>query len=397
MRYFNSCLLTLLLTLLPGCSIVDVQPFTTATKEMAAAISTSMQQIQASFKQADKVFQPTANQKCAWEAYKVTLKQNTDGFKKVATSFTAYASALESVTADGKAHEEKIKQVFEATKQLADAATAYVGPYAIPLATAIKGLNTAVTALNVVSTNNNLKSLASRQQDSVIQKTARLLRASLKMYAKADSDAYVLLLNNDPVHDAATLYGNAAQERRAYAQPRLSLLVLAQSSLLSQPLAPDLLDSTDGYIRKLENLQVDTDGQIRKDFNAFKKNHKAVKSNALFTTLRNREHYYLKLVADNSFPQAVAEAEAKRWDAIYTIPQQKSREQFEKSQQALSIWANSHHELRQLLLKAGQVTRQDLVGQAQNVQQVLAELKDAQEAAAKATKAAKEAAAKPKA
>jgi len=400
MRYFNFRLLTLLLVLLPGCAIVDVQPFTTATKEMGSAVSASLQQVQASFKQADKVFKPTASQKSDWEAYKDTLTQSADRFKKVATAFTAYASALDSVTADGKAHEKKINQVFEATKQLAEAATDYVGPYAKPLATVMKGLQDAVTAWNVVRTNNTLKSLASRQQDSVIQKTARLLRAGLKRYARADSGAYVLLLDNDPVHDAATLYGNAAQKRRAYAQPRLSLILLAESSLLGQPLGFDLLDYDDGYIRKLENLQADTDGRIRKDFNAFKKTPTAATSSALFTTLRNREQYYLKLVADNNLAEAVAAAEEKRWNDIYTIPQQKSREQFGKSQQALSTWANSHHELRQLLLKAGKVTRQDLVGQAQRVQQVLAELKDAKEAAAKAAKAAaaaKEAANKAKA
>lgn len=412
MRHRYLPLLTLLFTLLPGCKIVDVQPFTTATKEMGSAISASLQQVQASFKQADKVFKPTSSaNKQVWGAYKVTLEQSTDRFKQVATSFNDYAKALEAVTADGKAHEEKIDKVFKATNQLVDAAKAYVGPYAIPLATASNGLDSALVSWVSVKTNRNLKALASPEQDSVIQKTARLLRAGLKQYAKADSGAYNLLLIGDSVHTQLIAYENLAQRRRNYAYARLYELVDAENILLGigSPPSPDLLyhrfkdrDTCSGPICTLINrLKVDTDGTLYSKWNAFSSASKAFTDNrtaansaklaasstALTNVVRKREKEYRDL-ADNQIAQVVFDTEEKRWNNIYTIPQQKSREQFEKSQQVIKTWATSHHELRLLLLKAGKVTRQDLVDQGQSVQKLIAELKDAREAAARAAKAA---------
>ena len=64
------------------------------------------------------------------------------------------------------------------------------------------------------------------------------------------------------------------------------------------------------------------------------------------------------------------------------MPKKRSEAVLRKSQELLEAWADSHHELRLALLQAKRVSAQDLVAQAQKVQQLIADLKAAQAAAA---------------
>ena len=414
MRLYRLFLL-LAFALLPGCDeMVDVQLFATATMDMGAAVDGGLQQVQADLEQAATVFQPAPDQKELWKKDLQAVKGGASAFQEVAHQFDAYAKALVQVAESGKQKDERIDKAFKVTQALAAASMNFLSPlqapFIEPFKTALGKLDTSVQKITNQHTNRKLKSLASPEQEERIQTIARALKAGLAEYATIDAAAFNLLQDNDKKHDLVRRYAGFAQQRQAYAVVRLEKLVEAETTLLEHPTQDGRLGDKGGLLDELDAQHADPALTIHQAFATFKNGqpkrpnqralppHSAAAHAALLATLREREHYYLPFLdgklLDNQVPMNLAEAEQARWNAYIGIPQQTSLALFAKSQQLIGAWATSHHELRHALLKSGQVTRQDLVAQAQDIRTLVTYLQAAKDAAAKAAKDAADKAAK---
>lgn len=408
MQKFRFCVV-LLLALMPGCSgIVDVQPFTKATADMGEAVDMSLQQVVADLDKTSAIRSLTADQKTTLTSHQNKLKEGTAKFAAVAHAFDKYAEALEKVAEKGKERDEKIKKVFEATDELVKASQEFVAPlktFSVPLETATKAL--AKLAGNVVAyrANNQLKALASPEQEKLIQTTAKVLSAGLADYAQIDAAAYNLLLDNNELHTTVEGYYRSIQKQREAVLFILAKLTEAENQLMKKSSSPALLSNgKDGLVQcekedrcgPIDEVRVrgaDADGRIFAAYKAFKQSPNPDTKARLFAALRQRQPFYQGLI-DNPFPQTVYAAEQARWNTTYTLPRQQSLAQFQKSRKLVDTWATSHHELRKLLLKAGNVSGQELLAQAKTIQQLIEELQEAKEAAAKETKEATDKAAK---
>ncbi len=366
---------------------------------MAAAIDASLQQVQADMEQAATVFKPKGEQLQKWEKDRQTVKDGATKFKEVAHQFDAYAEAMVKVAQAGQQRDESINRAFKATESLIEASKEYLSPlgapFTTPLATAAAQIGAIVKRLNDHHTNQKLKSLASPEQEERIQAVARALRAGLAEYARIDAATFDLLLDNDAKHDLINRYSGSVQRRQEYVIARLEALAEAETALLTQPNPDGSLGDSGGILAALDALRADPTGTIRQAFNKFKygtPRHSTTAHAALLAALKKRESYYLNYLDESSLsnqvPQRLHEAEQTRWQALVLVPQQQSQALFAKSQQLVGTWASGHHDLRQALLKADAVTRQDLLAQAQNVQKLITQLQDAREASAKAAREA---------
>jgi hypothetical protein len=411
MRSYNLSIIALLLALLPGCGeIADVQPFATATSNMGDAIDASLQQVRSDVEQADKVFKPNIKQKSIWDDDKLLIEKGSKNFKKVAHQFDEYAKVMVQVAEVGKKRDESITKAFKVTQDLIEASKDYLSPlgapFVKPLETATTQIGAIIKSINDKKTNGELEVLASPEQEQRIQDVAKALKKGLAAYDSIDAVMFDLIMNNDNRHDLFSRYSNAVQHRQDYAIQCLEEMVEAERWVMQHPKQDGNLGDKDGILDRIDKLNADPTRTIHQTFDKFKygtpksnthKNglpkHSPAAHAALLAALREREHYYNKLI-DDQLPPALQEAEKTRWNTLVIIPQEKSQALFAKSQRLIGTWATSHHDLREALLKSGRVTRQDLVAQAQDIQKLISELQDAKEASAKAAKEAADKAAK---
>jgi hypothetical protein len=382
MRY--SPLLVLLLALLPSCGDVpDVQPFTKATADMGVAVEGGLQQVVSDLQRGAQLRSLSAEDKKQLQQDQQQLAQLATAFAAVARSFDEYASALNQVAAAGEKREAAIQKVSAATDKLVAASQSFAAaaPYAALLGPLTKALADAASELNRVHTTNKLAKLASPEQEAVIERTAQLLSAVIGQFAQVDASVYNLLLDNDAAQDNALLI---AGERRKLTDATAYLLrriLQAETILLrNPPRYGGLSDGKSGPLDELMLLDKDPRQLLTSAFLAYKSDPKNLaKQGQLFDVLKDRENRYSQLLA--SLQSASISAQAS-WDTLYTVPKKRSAAVLQKSQELLEAWADSHHELRLALLQAKNVSAQDLVAQGQKVQQLIADLKAAQAAAA---------------
>ncbi|GAA4003027.1 hypothetical protein GCM10022408_13170 [Hymenobacter fastidiosus] len=381
-----------------GCSgIVDVQPFTKATSDMGAAIDMSLKQVVEDLGKTTTIRTLTEKQQKKLSNSQQQLREGTEKFTVVAHAFNMYAEALEKAAEKGKKHDEKITAVFKATDELVKASQDFAVPlktFSVPLQTALDALKILAGTVNSYRTNNQLKALASPEQEKLIQTTAKALSAGLADYAQIDAAAYNLLLDNNVRHTQVEDYYRNIQKQRESVLFILSKLTEAENLLMTAPTNTALLsngkaglatcgkDDKCGPIDEIRVIGADADARIYTAYQAFKRSPNPDTNARLFAALRQRQPFYQAII-DNPFPQTVYAAEQARWNSSYTLPRQQSLVQFQKSRKLVDTWATSHHDLRRLLLKAGNVSSQDLAAQAKIIQQLIQELQDAKEAAAK--------------
>jgi len=278
MRPYSLFLCALVVALLPGCGeIVDVQPFASATTDMAVAIDASLQQVQADMEQAATVFKPIADQQPTWEKDRQTVKNGATKFKEVAHQFDEYAKVMVEVAATGKKRDESINKAFKVTESLINASKEYLSPlgapFTTPLATATTQIGAIVKNINDQHTNQELKSLASPEQEERIQAVAKALRAGLAEYARIDAATFNLLIDNDTKHNRINRYSSFIQQRKEYEVKCLEVLAEAGNALILQRNPDNSLGDPDGILDALDKLNADPAGTIRQAFKKFKKWH----------------------------------------------------------------------------------------------------------------------------
>lgn len=360
MRHFRFCCLLLCALLLKSCELPDVHPFTKATTNMAAVLTGGLQQVVADV-QASNALYTSATEPSHPDTSAVQQLRATAGrFVAVAQAFTHYAKALDTLAYAGEKRGQLIDRVFRASQELVDASKGFLGPVAplsAPAKAALAALDRVATDLNKAHTIHSLRQLASPEQDTLIQRTARVLRLGLQAFQQLDEKTDLLASLYEPAADYqlnTKNYYAYAQRRQQLATARLAKIVSAEYWLLSNTHPNELAAN----LRYLSTPANDPLGVLAKA---------AAQHAPTLPALAQLEAFYRDLAV---LPQAQYEAAETAYRSRHP-----GNAFLTKSAQLLDAWANSHHELQLLLRKADRVTRQDLISYAQVTQQLSEEVK----------------------
>ncbi|MGI4833776.1 MAG: hypothetical protein ACRYFK_09980 [Janthinobacterium lividum] len=380
-RYGRGLGLLLLGLLLKSCEVPDVQPFTKATTAMGAAIDESLHRVVADL---NRVQLPAAESqnRTRLDTARQQLTRKARKFAEVAHAFDAYAKALDAVAAAGQKRSAALNEAFAATQSIIQKSAEFLGtalPVAAPInATAqpiLKALGKVATDLNAAKTIHSLGKLASPTQDSAIQLSAQLLRLGVRHFYAIDSMAYQLAYANLPDGYRNVQYWYQFTLQRQDSIVGLLAALTQADNLVRAGKYAALENPTDhdGPLDHIRQWDYDPQRTVATAYAAWRRRNAPTQQRlakaALLDALRRRELYYRPLA---ELPQAqLAAAQAR-----YGGPTRDAT-LLSQSTQLLDTWASSHHELRLLLAKSGQVSRQDLVRYAQAVQTLAEELKAA--------------------
>ncbi|NML66816.1 hypothetical protein HHL22_16545 [Hymenobacter sp. RP-2-7] len=380
-RYGRGLGLLLLGLLLKSCEVPDVQPFTKATIAMGTAIEESLRRVVADLNRVQLPAAETQN-RIQLDTARQQLTRKAHKFAEVAHAFDAYAHALDAVAAAGQKRGAAINQVFAATQAIATKSAEFLSaalPVAAPInATAqpiLKALGKVATDLNAAKTIHSLGKLASPAQDSAIQLSAQLLRLGMRHFYAIDSTAYQLSYANLPDgYRQAQYWYQFTLQRQDSLVSLLAALTQADNLVRAGKYASleNPIDH-DGPLDHIRQWDYDPQRTVATAYAAWQRRRSPAQQRlakaALLDALRRRELYYRPLT---ELPQAqLAAAQARCGGPA------RDAALLSKSTQLLDTWASSHHELRLLLAKASQVSRQDLVSYAQTVQTLAEELRAA--------------------
>ncbi|MGI4822638.1 MAG: hypothetical protein ACRYFV_15620 [Janthinobacterium lividum] len=371
------CLLLLLTLLLKSCEVPDVQPFIKATSEMGIAIDAGLKQVLADLKKVSIPDALVTDTEARRQQVKkrqgqlaqdvATLETQTKAFTKVAHGFDTYATALDDVVASGKKQGAQVEKVAQTLLDLAAAAKAYTGPIGSVAEPAIKLLDAAIKDLGDIHTINKLSKLASPKQDTLVQRTARVLRLGLKHFDSIDKDAQALVEDYKPKEDVdlENLYQNAVITQKV-AISRLASIKLVENDILNDKkhdlktdfsaLVAQDKPLTKNHLPKSE-LQIALD-----DITALRPLNTTSKA-ALFEALAQRREFYIQWFNEPQMTKPLYEAE----QAHYV----QNSEVVAKSQKAVTDWANAHQTLRVELLKSLRVKTADFIRYGQATQKLV--------------------------
>jgi hypothetical protein len=292
------------------------------------------------------------------------LEKHTASFTKVAHAFDAYAKALDEVVASGKKRGDQIEKVAQTLLDLADAAKAYTGPIGVVAAPAIKLLDMAIKDLGDIHTINTLSKLASPKQDTLVQRTARVLRLGLQDFGRIDKKAFKLVEDYKPKEDVAleNLYRNALITQQV-AISRLALIKLIENNILDGK-QEDLVTNLSRLIAQDKPLDKNNllEQVIAADMKAKRPIQPTTKT-VLFDALAQRKDYYTKWLVEPQLTQSLYEAEQARYAQNSDV--------VEKSQKAVTTWANAHHTLRAELLKSKRIKTANFIQYGQASQKLV--------------------------
>jgi hypothetical protein len=377
MPKFRFCLLLLLTLLLKSCEVPDVQPFIKATSEMGLAIDAGLKQVLADLKKVNIPDAPKTdiearrqqvNNRQSRLAKDITiLETQTKAFTKVAHGFDTYATALDDIVASGKKQGAQVEKVAQTLLDLAAAAKAYTGPVGIVADPAIKLLDAAIKDLGNIHTINKLNKLASPKQDTLVQRTARVLRLGLQHFGSIDRDAQALVENYKPKEDIdlENLYQNSLLTQKV-AISRLALIKLIENNILADK-RKDLEANLSALVAQdrplTRNDLLESKLQIVSADIVAKRPIQPTTKAALFDALAQRREFYIRWFDEPQITKVLYEAE----QAHYV----QNSEIVAKSQKAVTDWANAHHTLRVELLKSQQVKTADFIRYGQATQKLV--------------------------
>ena len=363
-RFYFLLLLTLLLK---SCEVPDVQPFIKATSEMGTSIEAGLKQVVTDLKEVtipNASLNSTAEQQQEVKdrqhelATDIThLEAYTKSFTNVAHAFDDYAKALDDVVASGKKRGDQVEKVAKTLLDLAGAVKAYTGPIGVVAEPAIKLLDMAIKDLGDVHTINKLNQLTSPKQDTLVQRTARVLRLGLHEFGRIDKDAFKLVKNYKPREDAdiESIHQNSINTQKA-AISGLKLIKLLENNILANKKGD--LETNLGVLVAKDKL-LDKDNLLEPKLKAVTADIKATGSvqdstkAALFDALKQRKKFYTEWLLEPETTRGLYEVEQARYVQNLDV--------VDKSQKAIIAWAKAHHALRAEILKSKKVKTADFI------------------------------------
>ena len=367
MRHFRFCVFLLLTLLLKSCAVPDVQPFTRATADVGLALKTSINYVNANFARVDSAVKLSGGQQLVFDRQRDTLKRISTAFAGVSAAFDGYAKALNKITDAHADRKRTVESVSKSIENLAKA-TQVLGGISSLAAVAAEPLAKLATDISAVHALGGLNKLVSPRQDSIIQHSTRVMKLGLREFARINADLNVLLRAGLPVaYDNTLHYYNSSLELQAAVVNQLQLLTNAEKYIITADVGR--LPAT---VTKIIEFEGRTDAQeLIKKANARVSKSANTRYAPLLAVIQQRKTFYQDLTA---LPQAQYDA-AQAKLACYRRNQEQGTEAMQQSAQLLDVWARSHHELRQLLIKDNRITRQDLVDNAQEMQHLIAGIK----------------------
>lgn len=379
MHKFRFYFLLFLTLLLKSCEVLDVQLFTKATSEMGTAIDAGLKQVVADLKKVKipdastndlKKRQDQVKERQERFAKDITdLETHTKAFTKVAHAFDAYAQALDEVAASGKKQGDQVEKVAKTLLDLAAATKAYTGAVGVVAPAAIGLLDIAIQDWVKLHTINSLSKLISPKQDTLVQRTARVLRLGLQDFGRIDSDAFGLVedykLQEDV--DLTNLYQNALSTKKV-AISRLGLVKLIENNLLDdKKLQAGKIEDLKANLRSLiaQDKWLDKNNLLETKLNVLLADTKVQPSSiaALSDALGQRKVFYTGWLNEPQLTQVLYEAEQARYAQNTDV--------VDKSQKAIIAWASVHHTLRAELLKSRRVKTADFIRYGQASQKLV--------------------------